>query len=264
MGFIGEILGAGLNTALEITRPKRQYKLNKQAAEDSNKMNRENQQWLLEQQKSIQAEQREYDSPEQQMARYKAAGLNPHLIYGSGSSSGQAFPIDAGQVAPSRIDAPQASMPDIAGNYLALARGAASLDLTQQKTAESSIKTQAGEIQNEIAKTNPMLNPSVAAAVSDAMEQVALAKSQESFIMRSAQPDGNSLLVRKVYADVQALEQKLGLNTTDLAIKNKILESKEYDNAIREIQVKWLKDGSINSEHIRQGLMLLLSKMLGR
>jgi len=29
-----------------------------------------------------------YNSPEQQMARYQAAGLNPNLIYGSGSSAG--------------------------------------------------------------------------------------------------------------------------------------------------------------------------------
>lgn len=34
-----------------------------------------------------------YNSPEQQMARYQAAGLNPNLIYGSGSSAGNASNI---------------------------------------------------------------------------------------------------------------------------------------------------------------------------
>lgn len=34
--------------------------------------------------------QNQYNSPEAQMARYKAAGLNPNLIYGSGGSAGNA------------------------------------------------------------------------------------------------------------------------------------------------------------------------------
>jgi len=60
------------------------------------------------------------------------------------------------------------------------------------------------------------------------------------------------------------MSQRIGLNTTDQKIKNQIFESKVFENAVKEIQVKWLKDGNVSPEHIRQGLMLLLSKMVGR
>jgi len=268
LGFIASMFGGALNTVNQINQPQRQYRWNKRAMEDANALNRANQQWLLEQQKGLRDEARLYDSPEAQMARLKAAGLNPHLIYGSGSSAGGAFPIDAGQIAPARLDAPQAAMPDPIGNYLAASRGFASMDLTGAKTAESLMRTQAQQLQNDIAKNNPMLSPEVARAVSEAMQNAAELKSAQDWYMKNSwitQGDRASrLYVAKIQNEIELTWQKLGLNTTDLAIKNKILESKEFENAVKEIQAKWLKDGDISPEHIRQGLMLILTKMLGR
>lgn len=268
LGFIASMFGGALNTVNQINQPQRQYRWNKRAMEDANALNRANQQWLLEQQKGLRDEARLYDSPEAQMARLKAAGLNPHLIYGSGSSAGGAFPIDAGQIAPARLDAPQAAMPDPVGNFLAASRGFAGLELTGAKTAESLMRAQSNEIQIEIAKTNPMLSPEVAKAVSKAMENAAELKSAQDWYIKNSwidQGDRTSrIYVAKINNEVEALWQKLQLNTQDLAIKNKILESKEFENAIKEIQTRWLKDGDITPEHIRQGLMLILTKMLGR
>lgn len=247
--------------------PKRQYKYNKKAAEDSNRMNRENQQWILEQQKLLQREQREYDSPEQQMARYKAAGLNPHLIYGSGSSAGQAFPIDAGQIAPARIDAPDASYPDIAGNFLRAGQSIAGMGLTNQRIEESQARTALTELQTDIAKTNPMLSPSVANWVSASMEETARQKAMTSRYMlhqNIGETISDTRLGKLIDSEVESMVQKLGLNTADLKIKNRILESKEFENAVKEIQAKWLQNAEISPEHIRQGLMLILTKMLGR
>lgn len=268
LGFIASMFGGALNTVNQINQPQRQYRWNRRAMEDANALNRANQQWLLEQQKGLRDEARLYDSPEAQMARLKAAGLNPHLIYGSGSSAGGAFPIDAGQIAPARLDAPQAAMPDPVGNFLAASRGFAGLELTGAKTAESLMRAQSNEIQIEIAKTNPMLSPEVAKAVSKAMENAAELKSAQDWYIKNSwidQGDRTSrIYVAKIENEIALTWQKLGLNTTDLAIKNKILESKEFENAIKEIQTRWLKDGDITPEHIRQGLMLILTKMLGR
>jgi len=44
--------------------------------------------------------QNEYNAPQQQMNRYKEAGLNPNLIYGSGSQAGTASPINTPDVQP--------------------------------------------------------------------------------------------------------------------------------------------------------------------
>lgn len=262
---IAAIIGSVASTGQAIARggPRRQYKWNKKAAEDQNRMNRENQQWLLDQERQLQAEAREYDSPEAQMKRYLAAGLNPHLIYGSGSSAGQAFPIHSGQLPGANVQAPSASYPDIAGGFIGAAQSAAQFGLTQARTVESETNAALKSIQTDIAKTNPMLSPWVAEWVSTSMAETARLKSMEARTWL-AQKDQVMNISRKINAEIEALTQKLGLNTVDLEIRNRILESKEFENAVKEVQAQWLKDAQVSPEHIRQGLMLLLTKMLGR
>lgn len=251
--------------------PRRQYKWNKRAANDANQMNRDNATWTLEQNRRLQQEQRVYDSPSAQMARYKEAGLNPHLIYGNGSSAGGAFPITQQAIAPSRLDAPSASYPDIAGSFLSAGQTIAQTRLTQQKEEESEQRSALLEIQTDIAKTNPMLNPSVYKALTESMIALANAKESEAkttWMIREKTTDGSferyTLGAKKIESEVDALAQKLGLNTADLKIKNQILESKEFTNAILRVQKEWLEDGTLTSQHIYQGLMLLMTKMIGR
>lgn len=235
-----------------ITRggPKRQYKWNRRAQQDN-----------LEIMKQLQAEQRAYDSPGAQMQRFIEAGLNPHLIYGGGSgSAGSAFPIDVPQA-----QAPNASYPDVGQGFLQAQMTMASTQRTQAQTVLDQIKTQATEVQTRIASANPMLNPNVANMVADAMLQTAWEKSVSSRAMTTIYSDrGDSWTYaeRKVKADVEALEKRLGLYDQDLAIKNKIFESKEFENALKKIQVEWMRDGDITPEHIRQGFMMLFQTMM--
>lgn len=263
--IIGPAVG-GVATAITQGGPRRQYKWNKKAAEDANRMNRENQQWLLQQQESIQREQREYDSPQAQMGRYLAAGLNPHLIYGNGSSAGSAFPIDAGSVPGVNIQAPSAAYPDVVGGYLGAAQSMAQTQLLGSKSDESVANRALKEAQTRVALTNPMLDPYVAHWVSEGMISLAQTKSEEYnawWTKHYDKGDGSyyQLGSEKIRREVESLSQRLGLNTADLAIKNKILESKEFENAIKEVQAQWLKDGDVSPEHIRQALMLFLGKM---
>lgn len=268
-----EVVAPGVIAATQaITRggPRRQYKWNKRAAEDTNRMNRENAIWALEENKKIQNEQRVYDSPENQMSRYKAAGLNPHLIYGGGSgSSGGTFPISSGGIAPSRIDAPSASYPDVAGSFLQAGASLAGTQLAQQRVEESESRSALIDIQVDIAKTNPMLDPAVYKSLVASMTAVADAKASEAktaWMLRESTTDSGweryTLGAKKMEAEVEALTQKLGLNTADLRIRNQIFESKEFENAIKEVQMKWIKDGELTSQHIWQGLMIILSRMV--
>lgn len=266
LGSIIGGIGSGVIGAITQGGPRRQYKWNKRAAQDSNVMNRENQQWLLDQQKAIQAEQRQYDSPGAQMERYIAAGLNPHLIYGNGSSAGSAFGMNAPSMPAVNINAPNASYPNPVPGFIGATNAMAGLGLTEARTGESVARQALIQIQAEIAKTNPMLNPSVAQWVATSMEETARLKSLESRSWMSSVvgSDGYLKITEKVNRELEQLVQSTGLNTADLAIKNRILESKEFENAVKQIQANWLKDADVSPEHIRQAVMLLLSKMLGK
>lgn len=268
----GKIIIEGAIAATQaITRggPRRQYKWNKRAAADANQMNRDNAIWSLEENKRIQNEQRVYDSPESQMARYKAAGLNPHLIYGSGSSAGSAFPISAPGIAPSRIDAPSASYPDIAGSFLQAGQSLAGTQLAEQKAVESEHKTALIDVQVDIAKSNPMLNPHVYRATIFSMEALAHQKAQEARYMTEFTDAQRTRAEQKIQLDIQKMLQEIGLRGTDQElkdmdkkIKNEILQSKEYENALKKLQVDWMQNGEVTPQHIFQGLMLLLTKMM--
>lgn len=272
----GRIIEAGVVATVQgITRggPRRQYKWNKKAAEDTNAMNRDNALWSLEQNRRLQQEQRVYDSPENQMARYKAAGLNPHLIYGNGSSSsGGVFPISSQGIAPSRIDAPSASYPDIAGTFLQAGQTLAQTELTQNKAVESDFKSKVLDLQAQIAATNPMLDPEVYQKTIRVLEMAARQKIAEHGYLYDISNDRNkdgsipdrSMIpaLRKIQNELDKAALELGLNTTDQKIKNKILEGKDFENMLKEIQVRWLKDADVTPQHIYQGIMMLLMKML--
>lgn len=265
MPWLVPLAVAGLGAASK-GGPKRQWKYNKKAADYSNELNRKNQEWTLEQNKRIQQEQRMYDSASAQMQRYKDAGLNPHLIYGSGGGAGGAFSIAAGQPAGVNMQAPSAQYPDVASSFLQAGQTAAQIGLTQQKTIESEMNTALKSIMIDIQKTNPMLKPDVAHWMATMTEETARLKALESRQwMNHTMSDTGELsnYAKKINADVEALAQRLGLNTADLAVKNKILESKEFENAVKEVNANWLKNGVMSPEHIRMGGMLLLQKLLG-
>lgn len=266
-GFIAAAIPAVTQSVTGWLGAKRQYKFNKKLAQDQNSMNRANMEWANEQNKKMLAEQLAYDSPEAQMARYKAAGLNPHLIYGSGggSAGNQGSPIQFGQAPNVNMGNVDASIPDIAGNFIRAMQAQSQIGLNEARQDQSQAQKALTEIQTEIARTNPMLNPDVANWVSTSMTETARLKSLESRAWLSEHTEtGNMHIQDKVHNEVEAMSQRLGLNNADLKIRNKILQSKEFENAIKEIEAKWLKDATVTPEHIRQGLMMLLGKMVGR
>lgn len=264
-GWIAQAIPAVANS---VSRggPRRQFKWNMRAAYKTNEMNLQNQEATLQRNLQIQKEQREYDSPAAQMARYKAAGLNPHLIYGgSGSSAGGAFPVDAGSPGSAAIQPASASYGSFGSDFLAAGQTMANTELSQARVLETQANTALKEIQLDIAKTNPMLQPWVSTWVATAMQETARLKTMEarSWMARD-RGEYQTRISQKVANEVETMAQRLGLNTLDLSIKNKILESKGFENAVKEIQANWLKDGDITSQHVYQGFMLLFSKMLGK
>lgn len=256
------LIAAGSAGISAVTKggPKRQYKYNLKLAQEQNKMNRENQDYLLRINQGLLDEQRAYDSPSASMQRYKDAGLNPHLIYDKGANS--SAPIQVGNLPGVNMGSVDASYPDIAGGALSNFVATSQVQSQQQKIAESEASEALKIAQTEVVKANPMLDPSVAAAVRDMTERVSSAKATEAFYLQQAQPDGRNMIFRKIENQIAQMEAQLGLAGKDQAIRNQILQSKEFENALKQIQVNWMKDGEMTWEHVRQGGMMLMQMLM--
>lgn len=89
----GQVVGQAISTlgnaAVTAASNRRQYKNQIKAMQEQQKLNLE--MW---------ERQNAYNSPQQQMERLKAAGLNPYLVYGqsSGGAAGQAGPLTPPEV----------------------------------------------------------------------------------------------------------------------------------------------------------------------
>lgn len=83
IGGLAGTLGSAIGSRSE---QKRQYKYNMEMAKWQNDVNISN--WQM---------QNEYNLPQNQMARLQAAGLNPNLVYGSGTSTTASTPAGVSQ-----------------------------------------------------------------------------------------------------------------------------------------------------------------------
>lgn len=77
----------------------------------------------------------DYNHPIQQMERLKAAGLNPLLIYGSGSVSGNTTSAPA--LVGGTVSTPLETLAKVGGKAMSLMQGAATLDQTYATAAAS-------------------------------------------------------------------------------------------------------------------------------
>ena len=102
------------------------------------KLNKKNRQWQEKMYERQKMDNQEYNSPAAQMQRLKAAGLNPHLIYGNMST--------ATPVGPASIGTPDQKTPEIANIGSAAANTIAAYQSAQQ--AQSSMDIQAQQLEN--------------------------------------------------------------------------------------------------------------------
>lgn len=117
------------NYAITAASNKRQYKFQQQAMDKQ-----------LAQNKELWDYQNAYNTPQAQMERLQAAGLNPRLIYGPGASGGSAGPIPSPEV-PAR----QAAKGEVP-NAMLIALQARQMDAQYQATRQNidMMRTKAG------------------------------------------------------------------------------------------------------------------------
>lgn len=202
--------------------------------------------------------QNQYNSPAAQMGRYEAAGLNKNLVYGQGSPGNM-------QQAPRY---PDLKYPDIkTADYQSAFAGlgtqllqnqllAAQANLTENKADESGVKRDLMRAQKALIEANPYLNAGYVESFVANMEATAALKKMAVPFTEIMQQKA----IEKITEEIALLDQKFKLGTQDAQIKAQIIQSKEYQNALQAIQVKWMSDGELNAEHIRLGVMMLLGK----
>lgn len=204
----------------------------------------------------------DYNDPESQMQRFEDAGLNPHLVYGQGSPGNlESPPKYPQQEAPST-----AHFSGLGSQIMQMKLMQSQANLTDTKVEESTVKQDLMKAQENLVKANPYLNESYVSAMVTNLQSIANVKKQESDfltqgVIKEGQFTGEAGFVKMRY-EIEQLAQKFHLNQQDQQIKGKILQSKEFQNALQEIQVDWMKNKEITPQHIYQGIIMLLSKMM--
>lgn len=244
---------------------------NRKQAERERDWNRENAEWAYQKNMELLKFQLDYNTPVNQMKRFKEAGLNPNLVYGQGSPGNMVSAPNVAAPTPTRR--PEMGIPMLGTEFAQARLMASQADLINTKNEESQVKQDLVKVQTAVAKANPYLAPGyVDSLVSQLKSTAALKKQEADFKLEqvtgylNGKPAELANAPARGYvmmmAQWQNLQEKYKLTSADQKIKAEILQSKQFQNDIAEIQAKWMTEGQITSQHVYQFIMLLLSSML--
>lgn len=221
-------------------------------------------------------QQQDYNSPESQMDRYQQAGLNPMLAVSGGNPGNQVSALQFPSISPADIQGAGRSVGGAGMMALQTRVMNAELMNKEAKAVESMARTGLIDIQTQIAKANPMLNQGVVQALSESFISNAQIKASEASMAQQKasfwkeqnwQQSGSLEMTRQsngytiMQKELQLLEQKYNLGQADQKIKGEILESKEFQNSILEVQKRFMTEGDITPQHIVAFIQLLLMKL---
>lgn len=228
--------------------------LNNKAVQDTNKANMEiakyQSQW--QQQENEKAYQRslkmwnlqnEYNSPTQQMARIRAAGLNPNLVYGNGVAGNSAGSTP--QYEPAKFNAP--TMQAYRGWNLGVS------DAVSRFLAYRTVKAQVDnmEAQNSLIRqqtaTEATRQANVAASTARSEFDLNMAKELKDVSVSSAIADMNQKQAGAAQGWTKANREVIQYELDKTLFDNKIkLSNAEYLNVLQAVR-KAVQDNDMNS-----------------
>jgi len=228
------------------------------------KANRKLAEYQAKQNESYLQAQLSYNTPLAQRTRMEEAGYNPNLFYGQGNPGNQAGPLSYPDIRPTDLQGLMQVAPVINQSLLTEAQ----VEATNAKTRHTYAMVELNKIQQKLLRANPLLNSEGFKAIIDSLKSSAEIKAQQSSIgswqesfMAGNVDRGVTPGVDKMYAELDLLVQRFNLGGQDAAIKAQILKSKEFQNAILEVQKKFMTDAQITPQHILTFIQLLLMKM---
>lgn len=199
-------------------------------------------------------QQNAYNAPKAQMARFQSAGLNPNLVYTQGTPGNQSTTL-------SQTEGLQGSGSDVVSGYnqSSLAQSQVSAQGAQKLRTEA--MTEVAKLQAEVLRKNPMLDSSYVNALVNSMIGTANDKMNQANISGVQAEWMKDKGKAKMEAELNLLVQKFDLGTSDQKIKAEVLQSKVFQNAISDLQVKFLQDFQLTPQHILDFVKLLLLKI---
>jgi len=210
-------------------------------------------------------QQNAYNTPSAQMLRFQQAGLNPNLIYGQGNPGNQSQSLTYPEQRSVNQDVLSAVFPA----YQQAALQQAQIGSIEAGTRQKHTITALNQLQARVLERNPMLDAGAYNAVIDSLKSAAEIKANESHILDTKSTamnrfldNGNKVGEQMVFQELALLEQRFNLGVADQKIKAEVLSSKEFQNALLEIQTRWMKDAEVTPQHILQFIQLLLMKLL--
>lgn len=205
--------------------------------------------------------QNEYNTPANQMRRFQDAGLNSHLIYGQGSPGNQSSPQQAANISPTDYRALMELVPAFNQTRMVTSQ----VQAQNAKTLQTNALAEVNKMQARLIKANPLLDSEGFNAIIEGLKQSAMLKEQQGYgqnIQNFINEASAGHQVDKIYREIELLEQKFDLSKLDEKIKAEVLKSKEFQNAILEVQKKFMTDGDISPGHIIQFIQLILTKLV--
>lgn len=258
--ILGAVAQQAAQSGAGLIGQKKQYKFNKRLAQFQHLKNMELLKYQL-----------DYNSPEAQMARFKEAGLNPNLVYDKGDAGNMSQAPKYPDIAP--VDMQSAyKIEDLILKVNQAKLMQSQRDLTETKVDESTVKQDLIKAQTALTSANPYMKKEYVEAMVLNLTSIAKLKEQESNFMLGDYQKGDGktfglnnptqIGYAKMEKELQLLYQRFNLGETDQKVKAQIIQGKEFENALKEVQAKWMQDGEITSQHIYTGVMLLLQKLM--
>lgn len=243
----GAAVSALGNYAIQAAANKRQFKFQKEAMGLQQQYN-----------KDLWDYQNAYNTPQQQMARLKAAGLNPYLIYGSGSANTG----NAGAIAPAEVpsrEAARGSVPDFGSRYLDARLRDAQYNATVQNTDNARIK--ADLMQQEQALNNlKLMRESLRSKNYEALTQ-AEKQTAEFVARRSAELFANEKSKGALLDQMH--DQRGKMFGMDVALKGQKVRDAELENEFKEVRNNMAQYGIYSSDNYLFRAMVTKARRMG-
>lgn len=235
------------------------------AAERQAKHNRRLAEFQADANQSYLNQQLNYNTPQAQMSRYQQAGLNPNLVYGQGTPGNQSAPLSYPDIKPADMQSGLQNLMPLLNQSLMTQSQTQAIDA---KTRQTYVLTQLNKLQQRVLERNPLLDAGAFNAIIDSLKSSAEIKASQSSILSTESmgknlemPSGLKAGEEMILRELDLLEQRFRLGSLDAKIKAEVLNSKEFQNVLLEIQTKWMTDAKVTPQHILQFIQLFLMKV---
>lgn len=194
----------------------------------------------------------EYNSPVQQMARLKAAGLNPHLMYGQGNTGNATMPSTPNQKAPHADPPPPINIGS--GIFQGLQNY---LSLKQSEAQTSNLESTNKVLDAEIVQKNASTAETLARTAKTEQERRFASELQASTVAQAQANVNNSILTGdKIAQDIAS--SKVGQKLTMKQIES---VSAQINSTNANIRLMEIEGRSKEADVLRKNLETNLLKM---